>query len=174
MYKHRYSVTCLIVALLCSSVGLGQTNRFVNPDKMWICRWSSTNSQLQAKSFPVKYYFYGDTLISGKECLKLQLEWNDEPVWCIAAFYEEEGKVYYYPSRNSTEPALMYDFTASVGDSLHLSSPGNVGWPDSTENPAIVGGEPGSYDFLVTSVFDTIINMYQLSVTTLENGVTPR
>jgi len=59
----------------------------------------------------VKYQSVGDTLIEGKNCRIV--EGNDETYF----LYEENSKVYYF--KNSFN--LIYDFTASVGDTITFS-----------------------------------------------------
>jgi len=70
------------------------------------------------------YYWYdlkGDTLISGKKCLKMYSEnlANDSVVRYVGALYEESKKVHcFYPGKDKAE--LLYDFDCKVGDTLHI------------------------------------------------------
>ena len=69
------------------------------------------------------YYFYdlkGDTLIAGRQCLKMYSEngANNNRVNYEAALYEENKKVYcFFPGRD--EAVLLYDFDCEVGDTLY-------------------------------------------------------
>ena len=75
------------------------------------------------------YYHYdlkGDTLIAGKNCLKLYSD-NKQNVHLVSyegALYEENKKVYcFFPEKDDAE--LLYDFDCEVGDTLHnLGGPG--------------------------------------------------
>ena len=70
------------------------------------------------------YYWYdlkGDTLISGKKCLKMYSEnmINDSIVRYMGALYEESKKVYcFHPGKDKAE--LLYDFDCKVGDTIHI------------------------------------------------------
>ncbi len=71
------------------------------------------------------YYWYdlkGDTLISGKKCLKMYSEnrANDSIVRYEGALYEDKKKVYcFYPGKEESE--LLYDFDCKVDDKLNVS-----------------------------------------------------
>ena len=70
------------------------------------------------------YYYYdlkGDTLIAGKNSLKLYSDnvLNDSIVRYEGALYEENKKVYcFFPGKD--EAALIYDFDCEVGDTLNV------------------------------------------------------
>ena len=70
------------------------------------------------------YYYYdlrGDTLISGKKCLKMYSEnrYNNNIVYYEAALYEDNKKVYcFFPGKDEAE--LLYDFDCKIGDTLHV------------------------------------------------------
>ena len=70
------------------------------------------------------YYYYdlrGDTLIAGKNCLKMFSDNsnNDGIVRYEGALYEENKKVYcFYPEKE--EAVLLYDFDCEVGDTIHV------------------------------------------------------
>ena len=72
------------------------------------------------------YYYYdlkGDTLIAGKNSLKLYSEnrYNDSIVKYEGALYEENKKVYcFYPEQD--EAVLLYDFDCEVGDTIHVNA----------------------------------------------------
>ncbi len=69
------------------------------------------------------YYLKGDTLISGKKCLKMYSEnrANDNIVRYEGALYEESKKVYcFYLGKEEAE--LLYDFDCKVGDTLNIDS----------------------------------------------------
>ena len=70
------------------------------------------------------YYWYdlkGDTLISGKRCLKMYSEnrLNDSIVRYAGALYEVNKKVYCF-NPGQDEAKLLYDFDCKVGDTLHI------------------------------------------------------
>ncbi|MBR4644897.1 MAG: leucine-rich repeat domain-containing protein, partial [Bacteroidaceae bacterium] len=70
------------------------------------------------------YYSYdlkGDTLIAGKNCLKMYSDnrYNDGAVRYEAALYEENKKVFcFFPEKE--EAVLLYDFDCEMGDTLNL------------------------------------------------------
>lgn len=70
------------------------------------------------------YYSYdlkGDTLIAGKNCLKMYSDnrYNDGAVRYEAALYEENKKVFcFFPEKE--EAVLLYDFDCEVGDTLNV------------------------------------------------------
>lgn len=70
------------------------------------------------------YYYYdlkGDTLIAGKNCLKMYSDnrANDSIVRYEAALYEENKKVFcFFPEKE--EAVLLYDFGCEVGDTLYV------------------------------------------------------
>lgn len=71
------------------------------------------------------YYYYdlkGDTLVAGKNCIKMYSEnqYNDSIVKYVGALYEENKKVYcFFPEKDEAE--LLYDFDCKVGDKLSVS-----------------------------------------------------
>ncbi|MBO7499423.1 MAG: leucine-rich repeat protein [Bacteroidaceae bacterium] len=70
------------------------------------------------------YYSYdlkGDTLIAGKNCLKMYSDnrYNDGAVRYEAALYEENKKVFcFFPEKE--EAVLLYDFDCEMGDTLNV------------------------------------------------------
>jgi len=70
------------------------------------------------------YYSYdlkGDTLIAGKNCIKMYSDnrYNDDAVRYEAALYEENKKVFcFFPEKE--EAVLLYDFDCNVGDTLNV------------------------------------------------------
>lgn len=72
-------------------------------------------------------YYYtlkGDTVVSGKNCLKMYSDnkGNDGEICYEGALFEEGKKVYcFYPEKD--EANLLYDFDCKVGDTLKI---GNV------------------------------------------------
>ena len=75
------------------------------------------------------YYYYdlkGDTLIAGKNCLKMYSDnlMNSSEIKYQGSLYEENKKVYCFsPGKEKAE--LLYDFDCAVGDTLHVQS-GNL------------------------------------------------
>jgi len=70
------------------------------------------------------YYYYdlkGDTLIAGKNCLKIYSDnlSNGHTVNYQASLYEENKKVYCFPS-GKEEAVLLYDFDCVVGDTIQV------------------------------------------------------
>ena len=70
------------------------------------------------------YYYYdlkGDTLIAGRQCLKMYSDTrsNDSAIRYEGALYEENKKVYcFFPNQDKAE--LLYDFDCVVGDTLNV------------------------------------------------------
>ena len=69
------------------------------------------------------YYYYdlrGDTLIAGHHCLKMYSDnlWKSGKIEYQGSLYEENKKVYYFPS-GKEEAELLYDFGCVAGDTLH-------------------------------------------------------
>ena len=67
------------------------------------------------------YDLKGDTLIAGKNCLKMYSDnrYNDGIVKYEAALYEENKKVFcFFPEKE--EAVLLYDFDCEVGDTLNV------------------------------------------------------
>ena len=70
------------------------------------------------------YYYYdlkGDTLIAGRQCLKMYSDTrsNDSAIRYEGALYEENKKVYcFFPGKEEAE--LLYDFDCVVGDTLNV------------------------------------------------------
>ena len=67
------------------------------------------------------YDLKGDTLIAGKNCLKMYSDnrYNDGVVRYEAALYEENRKVFcFFPEKE--EAVLLYDFDCEVGDTLNV------------------------------------------------------
>ena len=67
-------------------------------------------------------YFYildGDTVVAGKDCLKMFSEnrYNDGAIAYEGALYEENMKVYCFYSEKD-EAVLLYDFDCEVGDTV--------------------------------------------------------
>ncbi|MBQ6210706.1 MAG: DUF3244 domain-containing protein [Prevotella sp.] len=87
--------------------------------------WTYDNFMpLRPAEYDHNYYYdlKGDTLIAGKNCLKMFSDNsnNDGIVRYVGALYEENKKVYcFYPGKN--EAVLLYDFDCEVGDTIHVS-----------------------------------------------------
>ena len=69
------------------------------------------------------YYYYdlkGDTLIAGRQCLKMhKSEENDNTLRYQGALYEENKKVYcFFPEQDQAK--LLYDFDCVVGDTIQV------------------------------------------------------
>lgn len=74
-----------------------------------------------------RFFIDGDTLVGNRLCKKLMCEETDyenkeSKTGLHMVVFEENGKVFYYPSEASsiTDPILLYDFTAEPGDTLSL------------------------------------------------------
>ena len=96
------------------------------------------------------YILEGDTVIAGKNCLKMYSENKDNQVeirYEGALYeepYEEVGKVYcFYPEEN--EATVLYDFDCQVGDTLTI---GNVNLvTQAIDSVSVVGMSRKRYDF---------------------------
>lgn len=69
------------------------------------------------------YTLEGDTVVAGKDCLKMYSDNRDNKgeIRYEGALYEENKKVYcFYPEKD--EAALLYDFNCKVGDTLSKNS----------------------------------------------------
>ena len=70
------------------------------------------------------YTLEGDTVVAGKDCLKMYSEnrYGDGERQYEGALFEENKKVYcFFPYKEESsieEPALLYDFDCKVGDTL--------------------------------------------------------
>ena len=65
------------------------------------------------------YILEGDTVVAGKDCLKMSSEDKDNSGVVVyeGALYEENKKVYcFYPNKN--EASLLYDFDCEAGDTV--------------------------------------------------------
>ena len=65
------------------------------------------------------YILEGDTVVAGKDCLKMSSEDKDNSGVVVyeGALYEENKKVYcFYPNKN--EASLLYDFDCEAGDTM--------------------------------------------------------
>ena len=62
----------------------------------------------------------GDTVIGDNVCKKLysRNDLEDEGAVYAGALYEEDGKVYFYPSNPKVTRNLWYDYTLETGDAL--------------------------------------------------------
>ena len=88
-------------------------------------RWTYDNFLSGRPAKYNHYYYYelkGDTLISGKKCLKMYIEnrANNNKIFYYAALYEENKKVYCFDA-GKDKAKLLYDFDCKVGDTLHVS-----------------------------------------------------
>lgn len=91
----------------------------------WIQRYTESPSIPPEGSYTERHHFYFKedeeiVKIGGHSCRMLYAavlgEEQDEHI--VAALYEEDGRVYCYPWRESEEAYLLYDFRANVGDEL--------------------------------------------------------
>lgn len=84
------------------------------------------------------YTLEGDTVVAGKDCLKMYSDNKDDKGerFYEGALFEEGKKVYrFYPEKD--EANLLYDFGCKVGDTLKI----------------------GNVDFLITLSIDTIVGI---------------
>ena len=117
---------------LCALCAMAQDSaymrRFVEEGKRWqVVRTSYENEPLEL----LLYYLSGDTLINGQPGCQMYCEHitvkidSDTPasLWSeyVGALYEEDCRVYFYdPTAKHKDWTLLYDFAASVGDTLEL------------------------------------------------------
>ena len=92
---------------------------FIEDGKCWIVNkykyWIGGPIHLQQT-----YFFDGDTIISGRYCKKLNCieenySENTTHTWYVGSLYEQARQVYRVPE-GSTQPVLLYDFSARRGD----------------------------------------------------------
>lgn len=95
---------------------------FIEDGKQWMVIWATSRIFLTKR-----YFIDGDTLVDNRLCKKLMLEEKDyeektSKKGLHMVVYEDNGKVFYYPSEasSSTNPVLLYDFNACPGDTLSL------------------------------------------------------
>ena len=81
--------------------------------------------QYDITTFPVAYMLWGDTVINGRQYMKMYRyrEYDDENMSYYAAFREEEGKVYvyvdgYYGYNEGHGDMLLIDFSMGYDDSF--------------------------------------------------------
>lgn len=100
---------------------------FVEDGKSWVV--TSSYAHGWWAPFMVEcYYIDGDTLVGSQPCKKLMLRTNDLENKSVTTsldrlIYEVDKKVYCYPTIDGTiidQPVLLYDFSASIGDTLSL------------------------------------------------------
>ena len=92
------------------------------------------------------YILEGDTVIAGKNCLKMYSEnkGNQGEIRYEGALYEEDMKVYLFYEEIDV-PEVMYDFNCQVGDTLHFQGPSLV--MQAIESVEILGMSRKRYDF---------------------------
>lgn len=92
---------------------------FIEDGKCWIVNkykyWIGGPIHLQQT-----YFFDGDTIIAGRDCKKLNCieenySENTMHTWLVGSLYEQERQVHCFPD-SSTQPVLLYDFSARRGD----------------------------------------------------------
>ena len=91
----------------------------VEKGKKWTCHHNDTNLFI----YDYFYTLEGDTVVAGKDCLKMYSENKDNTGAVVyeGALYEEDKKVYcFYPEKDEAE--LLYDFDCKVGDKLSRNS----------------------------------------------------
>ena len=100
---------------------------FVENGKSWVV--TSSYAHGWWAPFMVEcYYIDGDTLMGSQPCKKLMLRTKDmvnncETITLDRLIYEIDKKVYCYHAIDGTiidQPVLLYDFSASIGDTLSL------------------------------------------------------
>ena len=100
---------------------------FVEDGKSWVV--TSSYAHGWWAPFMVEcYYIDGDTLMGSQPCKKLMLRTKDmvnncETITLDRLIYEIDKKVYCYHAIDGTiidQPMLLYDFSASIGDTLSL------------------------------------------------------
>ena len=90
----------------------------VEPGKKW-----TYHNDTYRYEYDYHYMLEGDTVVVGKNCLKMYSENknNNGEICYEGALFEENKKVYcFYPEKNET--ALLYDFGCKVGDTLKIGN----------------------------------------------------
>ena len=100
---------------------------FVEDGKSWLLTYSYAHGWMPVFKAE-RYYIDGDTLVGEQQCKKLMLRVNDyenklSETTLYRLLFEKDRKVYYYPATadaSATEPIMLYDFSAKVGDEVTL------------------------------------------------------
>ena len=95
----------------------------------WIQEYTCTPSLPSEYRYTEKRHFYFKEneereVIGGHPCLMLYASvlGKEQDEHIVAALYEEEGKVYFYPWRGDDTSYLLYDFRANEGDVLTVGT----------------------------------------------------
>lgn len=119
----RWPLT-VIIALLSSSVQAEYTP-FVYEGRSWevaTAHYSGLYVHPLLWDYTYSTYsFEGDTVIGGHHCLNMYMDDDAHKVF-VASFYEEEKKVYWFPTTETTDGRLLYDFSLEKGDILSIAS----------------------------------------------------
>lgn len=146
-----------LLAAMCSLLPASlSANSFVSEGKVWDCLFYENHSFMMSplcyKPLSSTYWLEGDTLIAGRSCMKMYYTSPYGITSFVAPYFEEERKVFFFPSPQAQEPLPAYDFTAQAGDSLILYTP-ECPW----SNPCVENSTAFRYSFYITHVSDTLI-----------------
>ena len=108
-------------------------------------KWNFHYQDLQGKEYDESLIIRGDTLIDSRYCKKLYNGGNYQ-----GAFYEEEGKVFFYHA-NTTTPELLYDFSLKAGGIMLTGEEGKEICVEAVDN---IQYKDYSYKKLTTRVYD--------------------
>ena len=142
---------------------------FVEKDKVWKVGWIPEGEAV-AKRLSY-YYFDGDTVVGGKNCLRMMChdihakedeitETTLEVTAYVGAFYEEDRKVYGVP-KGEDAFVMFYDFGAGVGDMLHICGCDTASvpfWYPTTIDVEVVGKGVSYTDFYKGNYTDVRLN----------------
>ncbi|MBO5629770.1 MAG: hypothetical protein J5965_11925 [Aeriscardovia sp.] len=134
--KHSLILFLLLTSLHSLKAQDSDYRPFIEEGKVWVskCDKSLDFEGLPAEnpgdkpySYLILYnYFEGDTIVDNKVCKRWIHRYvgpkSGKSKAYVVPVYEEEKKVWFYLDEN-VRPYLMYDFGASVGDSIVVAMP---------------------------------------------------
>ena len=110
----------LFISIITLAACLSGHAQMLQDGKRWNYIGEYSGIEEESPTWNYSYFLNGDTLVGGKQCLKLYYE-RDAKVYYHCAMYEEDGKVYFFPN-GSDVAGLLYDFQCGVGDVLSMYS----------------------------------------------------
>ena len=115
--KHYLILSLLALLTVGVQAQESQYHPIAKEGKVWVGRLNNKYSQMNGYS-TVSFFIQGDTLIDNHLCKKVWSQLQDEgktaPVY-HSAIHEENQQVFIYYA-NKTQPTLLCDFSAKVGD----------------------------------------------------------